>query len=342
MADIINLVTQAYWNLAYSIETLKVRQQALDLARDLLAKNQRAVEVGTLAPIEILSAQAEVATREADILSAEVDVKNNEDRLRTIINLPEAEMKMALPIKPLDSPKFIEQLIDVDEALMTAMQNRPELKSLKVTMRNQDLSVSYAKNQLLPNLSLNGSYWSPGISGDQIIYEGNNPITGKIIGVLPGGIGGAVADALGFKYQNWSLGVSLDIPLNSVFSRAAYAQAKVSLEQATLRLKNQEQTIYLEIRNGVRAVETNYKRVQSYRVARELADKKLQAEEEKLRVGLSTNFIVLTYQRDLSNARSSELRAIVDYIISVAALERAMGVSLKNQNISINQLMQND
>ncbi len=342
VADIINLVTQAYWNLAYSIETLKVRQQALDLARDLLAKNQRAVEVGTLAPIEILSAQAEVATREADILSAEVDVKNNEDRLRTIINLPEAEMKMALPIKPLDSPKFIEQLIDVDEALMTAMQNRPELKSLKVTMRNQDLSVSYAKNQLLPNLSLNGSYWSPGISGDQIIYEGNNPLTGKIIGVLPGGIGGAVADALGFKYQNWSLGVSLDIPLNSVFSRAAYAQAKVSLEQATLRLKNQEQTIYLEIRNGVRAVETNYKRVQSYRVARELADKKLQAEEEKLRVGLSTNFIVLTYQRDLSNARSSELRAIVDYIISVAALERAMGVSLKNQNISINQLMQND
>jgi outer membrane protein TolC len=342
VADIINSVTQAYWNLSYSIETLKVRQQALDLARDLLAKNQRAVEVGTLAPIEILSAQAEVATREADILSAEADVKNNEDRLRTIINLPEAEMKMALPIKPLDSPKFVEQQIDVDEALMTALQNRPELKSIKVTLRNQDLSVSYAKNQLLPNLSLTASYYSPGISGDQVIYDNNNPLTGKIIGVVPGGIKGALDDAFGFKYKNWAVGLSMDIPLSSVFSRAAYAQAKVSLEQATLRLKNQEQTIYLEIRNGVRSVETNYKRVQSYKVARELADKKLQAEEEKLRVGLSTNFIVLTYQRDLSNARSSELRAIVDYIISVASLEKAMGVSLKNQNISINQLMEND
>ncbi len=335
VADIIDVVTQAYWNLAYSIENLKVRQQALDLARDLLAKNQRAVEVGTLAPIEILSAQAEVATREADILSAEAEVKNNEDRLRTIINLPDEEMKLALPIKPLDTPAFVERQIDVNEALVTALENRPELKSLQVGLQSQDLTVSYTKNQLFPDLSLTASYWSPGISGDQIIYEGNNPLTGKIIGIIPGGIGGAVADALGFKYKNWSVGLSIDIPLNSLVSKAAYTQAKLNLEQAMLRLKNQEQTIYLEIRNGVRNVETNYKRVQSYRVARELAEKKLLAEEEKLKVGLSTNFIVLTYQRDLSNARSSELRAIVDYINSVSSLEKAMGTNLQSHNITI-------
>ncbi|MFZ2053419.1 MAG: TolC family protein [Candidatus Aminicenantales bacterium] len=339
VADIIDVVTQAYWDLAYSIDNLKVRQQALDLARDLLAKNQRAVEVGTLAPIEILSAQAEVATREAEILSAEAEVKNNEDRLRTIINLPEEEMKLALPIKPLDAPKFVERQIDVDEALMTALENRPELKSLRVGLKSQDLTVSYAKNQLFPDLSLTASYWSPGISGDQILYENNNPLTGKIVGIVPGGIGGAVDDALGFRYRNWSVGLTLDIPLNSVFSKAAYTQAKLNLEQAVLRLKNQEQTIYLEIRNGVRNVETNYKRVQSYRVARELADKKLQAEEEKLKVGLSTNFIVLTYQRDLSNARSSELRAIVDYIISVSSLEKAMGTNLENHNITLDEVM---
>ena len=339
VADIIDVVTRAYWNLAYSIDNLKVRQQALDLARDLLAKNQRAVEVGTLAPIEILSAQAEVATREADILSAEAEVKNNEDQLRTIINLPEEEMKLALPIKPLDTPRFVEQRIDVDEALMTALQNRPELKSLRIGLKSQDLNVSYAKNQLFPDLSLTASYWSPGISGDQIVYENNNPLTGKVVGIIPGGISGAVDDAVGFKYRNWSVGLTLDIPLNSLISRAAYTQAKLNMEQAVLRLKNQEQTIYLEIRNGVRNAETNYKRVQSYRVARELAEKKLLAEEEKLKVGLSTNFIVLTYQRDLSNARSSELRAIVDYIISVSSLEKAMGTNLKSHNITIDEVM---
>jgi outer membrane protein TolC len=338
-ADIIYTVEAAYWNLAYSQENLKVRQEALKLAQDLLAKNQRAVEVGTMAPIEILSAQAEVATRQADILQAEADVKNNEDTLRTIINLPDAEMKLALPIKPVDTPKFEERQINVEEALLTAMQNRPELKSLKIDLRTQDLNVGYAKNQLLPQLDLTASYWSPGVAGDRIIYLDDNPLTGVILGTIPGGISDALKDATGFKYRNWSVGLTLDIPLNSFFSRAAYAQAKLNLEQTQLRLKNQEQTIYLEIRNGVRTAETNFNRVQAYRVARELADKKLQAEEEKLKVGLSTNYNVLLFQRDLSNARISELRAIVDYTISVASLERAMGVSLKNRNISIDQAL---
>ena len=338
VADVINTVTQAYWNLAYSIDSLKVKQQSLDLARDLLSKNQRAVEVGTLAPIEILSAQAEVATREADILSAEADVKNNEDKLRTIINLPEAEMRLALPIKPVDAAKFVEQQIDVDEALVAAMQNRPELKSIKIDLRNSDLDLSYAKNQLLPSLNLTASYYSPGISGDQIVYLDNNPLSGVVVDMIPGPSSNALKDAVNFKYKNWSLGLTLDIPLSNIFSRASYAQAKLSLEQGMLRLKNQEQVIYLEIRNGVRNVETNYKRVQSYRVARELAEQKLQAEEEKLRVGLSTNFVVLTYQRDLSTARSNELRAIVDYMISVASLEKAMGTGLKNKNITIDQI----
>ncbi len=342
LANTIYSVEEAYWNLVYSLENLKVRQQSLQLARDLLARNQRAVEVGTMAPIDVLSAQAEVATREADILSAEAEVKNNEDRLRTIINLPEAEVKLALPVKPVDKPRFEEKKISLEEALLTAMENRPELKSLKIELQNQDLNLSYAKNQLLPSLSLTASYWSPGVSGDRIIYLNDNPLTDVILAVIPGGAKGAIEDALGFKYKNWSVGLTLDVPLNSVFSKAQYAQAKVNLEQAMLRLKNQEQLIFLEIRNAVRAVETNYQRVQSYRVARELAEKKLQAEEEKLRVGLTTNFVVLTYQRDLSNAQIAELRAIVDYTLSLANLERAMGTLLKNRNITIDQVMRGD
>jgi outer membrane protein TolC len=339
ISDVIYVVEEAYWNLAYSLENLKVRQQSLKLAQDLLAKNQRAVEVGTLAPIEILSAQAEVATREADIISAEAEVKNNEDRLRTIINLPEEEMRLALPVRPVDKPKFEERQINVDEALLAAMQNRPELKSLKIDLSTRDLNLGFTKNQLLPRLDLTASYYSPGVSGDQILYLNDDPLTGVIVGKIPGSSSDALNDSFSFKYNNWFVGLTLDIPLNTVFSRAAVAQAKLDLEQATLRLKNQEQIIYLEIRNGVRSVETDYKRVQSYRVARELAEKKLQAEEEKLKVGLSTNFIVLTYQRDLSDARIAELRALVDFVISAASLEKATGTNLKNKNISVDQYM---
>jgi len=339
ISDIIYVVEEAYWNLAYSLENLKVRQQSLQLAQDLLAKNQRAVEVGTLAPIEILSAQAEVATREADILSAEAEVKNNEDRLRTIINLPDEEMRLALPIRPADKVRFEESQVNVDEALLMAMQNRPELKSLKIDLSTRDLDLGFAKNQLLPRLDLTASYYSPGVAGDQILYLNDDPLTGVIVGKVPGSPSNALKDSFDFKYNNWFLGLTLDIPLNTIFSRAAVDQANLNLEQATLRLKNQEQLIYLEIRNGVRTAETNYKRVQSYRVARELAEKKLQAEEEKLKVGLSTNFFVLTYQRDLSNARIQELRSIVDYVISVASLEKATGTNLKSKNISVDQYM---
>jgi outer membrane protein TolC len=134
------------------------------------------------------------------------------------------------------------------------------------------------------------------------------------------------------------VGLTLDLPLNTVFSRAAYAQARVDLEQAHLRLKEQEQQIYTDLKIAVRAVETNFKRIQALKIARELAQRQLEAEEEKLKVGLSTNYFVLQYQRDLATARSQEIRAIIDYILSVAVLNRDMGVSLDEKNIQISGL----
>lgn len=340
LQDTIYTVEEAYWNLVYTIEDLKVKKQSLKLARDLLAKNQRAVEIGTMAPLEILSAQAEVATREADILQAEAMVKNNEDRLKTIINVLAEEEKLAAEIIPIDAPTFQEKEVNLEQSLLVAMENRPDLQAARVSMKNQEINLSYAKNQLLPALNLTASYWSPGVSGDRILYLDNSPLTGIIIGRVPGGASDSLKDAVNFKYKNWSLGLTLDIPLNSFLSRAAYAQAKINMEQAMLNLKNQEQQIFLEIKNATRAVETDYKRVQAYKVARELAERKLEGEEEKLKVGLSTSYSVLMYQRDLANARTSELKAIVDYNLSLANLDRALGVSLKTKNIRISEILE--
>lgn len=336
LLDTIYTVEQAYWNLVYSTQTLEVQRQSLQLARDLLAKNERAVEVGQLAPIEVLSARAEVATREADILQAETQVKNNEDTLRTLLNLEPGSQTPATQIVPADArPAFEERTVSLDEALLTAMENRPDLRSARTGLKNSELDLSYARNQLLPGLNLSASYSSPGISGDQIRYLNNNPLSGVIIGTVPGGASDALKDTLNFKYQNWSIGLTLDIPLGNVLSRAGYAQARVNLERALLTLKNQEQQAYLEIRNAVRAVETGLKRVQAYKIARELAEKKYEAESEKLKVGLSTNYTLLQYQRDLTNAKSAELKAIVDYTVSLASLDRALGISLKKKNLRV-------
>jgi outer membrane protein TolC len=338
LQDTIYSVEEAYWNLLASIEALKVSQQSLQLARDFLERQKRAVEIGTEAPIEILTAQSEVASREADILAAEALVKNNEDRLKLIINLvaEEADAEI-LTIVPEEMPAFEKKEISLDEAFATALQNRPDLESTRIGIKNSELNLSFAKNQQLPTLNLNASYWSPGVSGTEIIYGNRtqeNPF-GVPVGENPGGISEAFKDVFGFRYKNWSVRFTLDVPLNTVISRANLAQAKVDLEQAMLRLEKQKQDVYLEIKQAVRAVETNYKRVQAYKVARELQQQKLQAEEEKFKVGLTTPYLVLQYQRDLTNSQNQELRAIVDYNLSLANLDRALGISLKEKNVSL-------
>jgi len=335
LINIIYSVEEAYWNLVYSIENLKVRQQSLELARDLLIKNRKEVEVGTLAPIEILSAEAEVATREADILQAEVLVKNNEDTLKTMINLLSGEEKSEYTIIPVSEPEFEKHDIKIEEALMTGMENRPDLNSRRLEVKNTEINLSYAKNQLLPDVSFDASFWSPGTSGTQILYLNGDPLTDQVIGTVPGGAGDAFKDALDFKYHNWDLALTLSFPIETIFSRAAYARAKLNKKLALYNLENQEQQVFLDIRNAVRTVQTNYKRVEAYKIAKELALKKLNAEEKRLRVGLTTNYQVLQYQRDLDNAVSAELRAIIDYNLSLARLDQSMGTSLKTKNIRL-------
>jgi outer membrane protein TolC len=338
LLETIYRVQEAYWMLAYSIEDLKVKRQSLQLARDLLEENKRKIEVGTMPPIEIFTAESEVANREADILQADRLVKNYQDRLKQILNLPIFEEGEPTEIIPSDTPDFERKVISIEEALAAALANRPDLKATKVNLQTREFNLSYAKNQLLPDLSLQASYWSPGISGTQILYLDNNPLTRVVVGTLPGAATDALKDAFKFRYNNWSIGLTLDIPLNTVFTRAQHAEAKLSLEQAQLRLKDQEQEIFLEIKTSVRDVEINYERVQAYRAARELAEKKLEAEQEKFRVGKSTNFFLLQYQRDVADARTAELRSTVDYILSVARLDRAMGTTLETKNIRFSDI----
>lgn len=329
-------VELAYWNLVYARENLKVRQQSLKLAQELLEKNKVEIEAGTLPPIELLTAESEVSTRQADILESEALVKNYEDQLRVVINLgAELEDAKKVQIIPTDSPSVEKREISYEEAMGIALQKRPDLEAIRTELKSREFNLSYAKNQLLPNLQFTLGYWSPGISGDQLLYRDDNPMTGEIISTIPGKKSDALKDAFGFKYKNWSIGFVFTLPISNVVTKANYAQAKLNLEQSRLRLKNQQLQLDLEIGNAVRAVETNYQRAVAYRTARELAEQKLEAEEEKFKVGMSTNYLVLQYQRDLVNAQTMELKALIDYNVSLANLDRVMGAGRDRQKISV-------
>jgi len=338
LLDTVFNVEQAYWNLIYAIENLKVKQQSLDLARDLLSKNKREVEVGMVAPIEVLSAEAEVATREADILQAEIAVTNGEDLLKTVINIEAEGGSVPVQIVPSDKPIEEARTIRLDEALRTALEMRPDLQVTRVGLKNKEINVAYARNQVLPDLNLYTSYWSPGISGTQLLYLDDNPLTGVVVGKIPGGAGAALSDALGLRYENWSFGVQLSVPVSIFTSRAQYETSRIGYRQSLVELENLEQQIFLEIRTAVRAAEINFKRVLGYRAARELAEKKLEAEAKKLKVGLTTNYVVLQYQRDLADAKSAELRALIEYNLTLAYLDKSLGTGLKNKKIEFQSL----
>lgn len=340
LTDTVYNVESAYWNLVYSLENLDVRRQSLQLAKDLLEKNQRSVEIGTLAPMEVLSARAEVATREADLIQAETQIKSNEDQLKLLLNIVGEEDRAITALLPKDKPTYVAKAVSLEEALAAAIENRTDLEISRIGLETEKLNLSYAKNQNLPDLNLSASLYSPGIDGTRLFYTNNDPIYGEIIPeqTIYGDISGALEQTTGFKYPNWNLGLTLSIPLANIFSKANLAQARLNMRQAMLELENQKEQIYLEIKNAVRSVEANYKRILAYTTARELAEQKLAAEEEKRRVGMSTNYMVLSYQRDLANARISELNAIISYNVSLAALEKSMGTNLKSKNIKLSDI----
>ncbi len=333
LINLVYSVEAAYWNLVYSVENLKALQQALQSGRDLLAKTKKEVEVGQKAPIDILNVEAGVARREADILQAEAMVKRSQDQLKTLLNQGGDPSAKGQNLRPADTPGFKPFTITVDEAFEKAMARRPDIEVAKSTIETKRINFRFAKNQRLPQLDLQLVKTSPGLSGQQFIYDPDNPFLPPTPGD-PGSAGEAFRNAFKFLYNNWTAGLTLTIPFGDVLGRANYTYAKLDLEQTQARLKNQEQQIYLEVSDAVLTLETAAKSVEAYRVAREFAEKQLEAEMKKLAVGMSTNYFVLTYQDALASARSAELRSLVDYNVAVANIAKVTGSTLETRNIT--------
>ena len=335
MIETVYAVQEAYWNMVFSIENFKVKQQSLQLGRDLVAKNKKEVEFGQLAPLEILNSEAAVAQREADLIQAESLITRSEEVFKTMINLAAEGDARAKKIVPVDQPSVQAMSISIDEAFKTALEKRPDLKIAQKNIESKQLGVAVARNQTLPALDLTLSYWSPGISGDQVVYAGNNPFGGAVIGTIPGSSTNATRDAFKLLYNNWNVGLTLTLPLSSMLTRSDLGYAQADLTQSQVQLKAQEQQAALEISDAVRTIEANAKQADAYRLSRELAEKSLDAEAKKLAVGMSTNYFILDFQEKLANARSAELKAKIDFVLSVERLEKSMGVSLEKRGFKI-------
>ena len=328
---IISQVEEIYWDMVFAIEDLKVKRESFKLAQDLEKRIRIQVEVGTMAPLEITQAQAEVAVREEDVIISQNRVESTEDRLKKIINIEE-KGGWDLAIVPIDTPKMMAEEIILEESMKTALENRPEYSQAKTDLKNKNIQVEYKKNQLYPALDLIGSLKLNGISGDaeDVAFSGS---------VSRSGYGGDYFKSydrlVSGNYYDWSVGLSLQIPFGNRAANSSYTAAKLDAEKGIKSLKNLEHQISVEVREAVRLIDTNKKRVDTTAVSRRLAEEKLSAEEKKFAVGMSTSFNVLEYQRDLVAAKTREISAIIDYNKSLLSLDKVKGTILEKNNIEL-------
>jgi len=326
-------VEQVYWNLVYAHENLNVQEYFLEQSKERLKRNREGAKIGTKSPLEVLSSETDVARWEESILSARLQVEEREDQLRKIMNLPTDVLGLSRSILPIDKPTVEKKEISFEQALKIALEERPELEVSRKRIENSDIDVSYYKNQLLPQLDLRASLWYPGQSGDVLIYENNDFIRGNVIGKIKGSKGDSLEDVFKLTYDNWQVRLDLTVPLSNFISRADLARANVEKEQKLLEREKQEKSIYYEILKIIKELKTNEKKIDSSARYKELMEKQFEAEEQRYQLGLVGSQWLLRYQSDLASAKVQEIRAIIDYKMSIAELEKVLGMNLKTKNI---------
>ena len=264
-----------YWDLVFSIEDLKVKETSLQRARDLEKQVKAQVDVGTLAELEILQAKSNVASREERLLNAQNLIDDNGDNLKSILNFSFDSEEGLKEIIPADSPVFEPGAENsLEEALKTALIHRPDLLAKKMELENRNIEAKYNENQTLPTLDLVGSLGLNGLSGDSSTKNGSYD--------------SALSEAFSTDFRLWQFGINLSYPLGNRAAKSKLAIKRLEVAQLLLNIKDLEKTIVVEVREAHRQIKTDIKRVQATRVARKLAEEKLNAEEKKFKVGLST------------------------------------------------------
>jgi outer membrane protein len=308
------IVKNAYWDYVFAINALKVAQQTLDLAQESLRNTRSRVEIGTLAPIDIVQAESEVASREEAVILAEAQIGQAEDQLRSLIYDPKEPGFFDIRLEPTDVAPFAVQEVDVTAAVQNALRDRTDLAAARKRLEITDYNLRYFKNQSLPFLDARLDYNSTGLGGTQLVRDPTSPVfPPPVIGEVNRSYGDVIADIFGFNFPTWRLSLNVSYPIGNSNADASLARTRIEKIQTETSLRQLELTIATEVRDAGRQLVANAKRVEATRSARVLAERRLEAEEKKFAAGMSTSFEVFQAQRDLALARNNELRAVLDY-----------------------------
>lgn len=305
-------VQQAYWDLVFRRQDLEVRRQQLVLAQKLLDQIRKQVAVGTLAPLDVLQAETNIARTEERILVADNALRASEDRLKRVMNFSLTSDLAHVIIQPVDTPTYVAPTLEHEAQIRQALEQRPDLIQAKIALENQQITLVFDKNQTLPTLDLDASFRFNGIDRN---------------------FDGSFGEIDPNKRYRWDVGVTFRYPLSNRQAKSRVQQSQLAIRQQMIRIKDLEENIVADVRNALRDVFTNSQRVQATRVSSRLAQKQLEAEEKKLQVGLATVFTTLQFQDVLAVERSNEISAITEYLRALVRLEESKSTLLQSYNI---------
>ena len=320
IAATVRNVRNAYYDLMYAIGNLAVQNQSLDLARQSLKDNRARVEIGTMAPLDIVQAEAEVATREESVILAEAAIDRAQDTLRALVFNPSSADFWTARLEPTDSVTFQPTSVDVEGAVKTALGQRTDAVAARKNLEVNDVNIRYYQNQSLPEVTASANYNARATGGLQVT-RGRDPVTGfpndKILSSVERSYFSTLGNTITGDFPGWSLQVDIAYPIGKSPQEAQLARARLQNTQAERQIQSLELQISTQVREYGRQVQTNAKRVDATRSSRVLAERRLEAEEKKYQAGMTSSFFVLQAQRDLNVARNSELLALVEYAKSV-------------------------
>ncbi len=347
-------VQQAYWNLALAQRNVSVQNDGVELAQKLVDDNQKQVDVGMLAPLDVVTAKATLETRRQSLFQAKNAATQAQNALKSLVVEGTQSNIWNQDINPTDLLEEREPGISLDDSLTNAYANRPEIEQFKTQADIDQLNVKYYRNQTKPQIDLVSSYSATGVGGSPVstltcptgtilgsnglCSPGNIPptvTTTNINSNFVGGYGTSLGNLATNRYNTVTVGLTISLPLHNKTAEANLGRALEEAKMTDLQQRKQMQTIEADVRSSYQAVVLAKQNLDAARLARQYAETQLDGEQKKFASGLSTTFLVLTRQNDLIQARGAEINGLSAYNNAISALQQATGTTLTSNNVEI-------
>jgi outer membrane protein TolC len=313
-------VRNAYWDLVFAVENVEAARRSLELATKLVEDNRARVEIGTMAPIDVVQAQAEEANRRQELVTAGATQRTSELALKRLIVGGTDDELWRASINPVDRPSPTPEPIDLEGAVTTALANRTDVEVARRSLQQNDIALRTIRNQSLPALDLIANYRLQGRGGTETRRDG---LGGPVIAQVPGGYFDALRNISRLDAPTWSFQLNLSYPIGQSAAEANFARARVQVQQTQAQIKQAELQVATDVTTAAVNVRNNLEAVQASEAARVLAERRLEAAQSKFDVGMATNFEVVQAQRDLADARTTELRNLLNYRKAIVDFQRS-------------------